>query len=331
VVSHGLARSIKINHVVLLFPNGFMTNSRVGILYIFAAVIGYSFFPVFTDHLLNAGLKPLDIALWRYAIAASVFWVLALMRPAGSVSLPRGRLMLMAGPLLAVAAVVAYFGLGMILAGTYVVIFYTYPAMVAIISLFMGERLSVWGWVALGITLIGIALTAPDFSEGLRGENLSGVLLALLNAFVVAIYFLLSSRLLRGRANTSAAVLRASAWTVSGTLLFLAIAALLTGFSVPQSADVWLNLIGMAVVSTVAPIFALNVGIQKLGPTQAAIFGTIEPLTTALLALIFLGQVMQPIQWVGGLCIVASVILLQTLGAQPERPTEAVVSGDEIM
>jgi drug/metabolite transporter (DMT)-like permease len=305
-----------------------MTSTRIGILYIFTAVLGYSFLPVFTAHLLSAGLKPLEIALWRYVIATPVFWLLTFARRAENAQLPRYRLVLILGPLLAVAAVAAYLGLGMIPAGTYVVIFYTYPAMVALIALVMGERIAAWGWVALAMTLVGIGLTAPDFSEGLRGDNLPGVLLALFNALIVAVYFILSNQLLRGRANSIVAVVQASAWTVSGTLAALVVAAAVVGFAVPQSWDVWANLIGMALVSTVLPICAVNAGIQKLGPTRAAIFGTIEPLTTSLLALLFLQQVMLPIHWIGGLCIVASVILLQTLGSQSERRTEAATSGD---
>lgn len=305
-----------------------MNYSRIGILYIFTAVIGYSFLPIFTNYLLDAGLRPLEIALWRYMIVTPVFWLISFARPAGNVRLPRMRIAVMLGPLLAVAAVVAFFGLDLIAPGTYVVIFYTYPAMVAIIALFMGERLSSWGWVALALTLVGIGLSAPDFSEGMRGENLPGVLLALLNALVVAVYYIISNRLLRGRANTTAAVVRASAWIVTGALVSLVGAALLAGITVPQSQDVWANLLALALVSTLLPIFALNIGIQKLGPTRAAIFGTIEPLTTSLLALIFLGEIMQPIQWLGGLVIVVSVILLQTLGSQPERRVEMRASGD---
>jgi drug/metabolite transporter (DMT)-like permease len=299
-----------------------MTASRTGILYIFAAVLGYSMLPVFTDHLLKGGVHPVDIALWRYVIAVPLFWIFSAIYPVRNTSLPRARLMFFLGPLLGAAAVIAFFGLGMIPAGTYSVIFYTYPAMVAVISLFLGERLLTWGWVAVGLTLVGITLTAPDFSQGLRGENLSGVLLALLNALTVAFYFLLSSGLLRGRVNSIAAVIRASAWTVTGTLLALIITALIMGFSVPQRIELWANLAGLAVVSTLMPVFALNVGIQKLGPTRAAIFGTIEPMTTALFALLFLGQIMQPTQWLGGLVIIASVILLQTLGTKRERPIE---------
>lgn len=305
-----------------------MNTSRMGILYIFSAVLGYSFLPVFTDHLLKGGVEPLDIALWRYMIATPLFWLLTRAGKRDPVRLPRLRLMLILGPLLSVGAVVAFFGLGMIPAGTFSVIFYTYPAMVALIMLALGERLSAWGWAALGLTLVGIGLTAPDFSGGLRGENLPGVLLALVNALLVAIYYIFSSHLLRGKAQTSSAVVRASAWIVTGTLGFLMVTALVTGFEVPTSGSAWANLVGMALVSTVMPVFALNMGLQKLGPTRAAIFGTIEPMTTSLLALLFLGQMMQPIQWVGGLCIIASVILLQTLGSGQRQPSPAPAAGD---
>jgi drug/metabolite transporter (DMT)-like permease len=305
-----------------------MTPSRIGIAYIFTAVIGYSFLPVFTDHLLKGGVEPLDIALWRYAIATPIFWLLAFARRSGAEGLPRLRLVLILGPLLAGAAVVAFFGLGLIPAGTYSVIFYTYPAMVALIMLVLGERLSLWGWVALALTLVGIGLTAPDFSEGLRGENLPGVLLALINALLVAIYFIFSSHMLKGRANTTDSVLRASAWAVTGTLGFLIATSALMGLNVPQGGNAWANLLAMALVSTVMPVFALNMGLQKLGPTRAAIFGTVEPMTTALFALLFLGQVMQPLQWVGGVCIIASVILLQTLGSQTAVRQQALAAGD---
>jgi drug/metabolite transporter (DMT)-like permease len=216
------------------------------------------------------------------------------------------------GTLLSVAALTAFFGLQRISAGTYVVIFYTYPAMTAVLLLLLGERLSGWGWAALALTLVGVVLTVPDFSEGLAGGNLIGVLLALLNALIVAIYFILNSRLLKGRS----ALVRAAALTTTGALAALVVVGVATGARLPAAPEAWLYLVALAVVSTVLPIFTTNVGIQRLGPARAAILGSVEPLLTAFLALLLLGQTMAQIQWLGGLVIVASVILLQTLGAR---------------
>ncbi|HYO88202.1 MAG TPA: DMT family transporter [Candidatus Limnocylindrales bacterium] len=293
--------------------------SQVGLFAMLASVLGYSFLPVFTAKLLELGVEPVEIGLWRYALTVPVFWGIAL--AAGwrtrtgpkpeSQRLPNGRLMLL-GILLAAAALTAFFGLQRIPAGTYVVIFYTYPAFTALLLLTMGDRLSGWGWVALGLTLVGVMLTAPDFSEGLAGGNLTGVLLALLNALIVAVYFILNSRLLKDRS----ALVRAAALTTTGALAALAVVGLLLGARLPAAPEAWVYLVGMALVSTVLPIFMTNVGIQRLGPARAAILGSVEPLLTSLIALAFLGQMMAPVQWAGGLVIVASVVMLQTLGSR---------------
>jgi drug/metabolite transporter (DMT)-like permease len=214
------------------------------------------------------------------------------------------------GTLLTASALLAFLGLERIPASTFIVIFYTYPAIVAILSLFLGERLSWGGWLALGLTLVGMFLTVPDFGQGLSSENLAGVMFALMNAFSVAFYFIVSSRLLRGHGSTA----RASAWGIVGALLPLVLLAPFRPTGVPNSPDIWVNMGALAVVSTVFPVFFLNAGIQKVGPARAAILGTVEPLLTIILAAVFLGERLQPIQLVGGVFILASVILLQTQG-----------------
>jgi drug/metabolite transporter (DMT)-like permease len=290
-------------------------SQRQGTTYILLSVAGYSFFSIWVKSIQAAGLEPLDIAFWRFLFAAPVFWLLikALRVPAPDKPLPRVRLLGM-GTLLTAAALLAFLGLERVPASTFIVLFYTYPAMVAVMSLFMGERLSVQGWFALALTLVGMFLTVPDFSQGLGNNNLVGLILALLNAFVVALYFIVSSRLLRGHS----AMAQASAWSVLGALLPILVIAPFRRTAVPDGANVWLNLGALVVVSTVFPVFFLNAGIQKVGPARAAILGTVEPLLTIILAAIFLGERLQPIQLVGGAFILASVIILQL--SRPDNP-----------
>lgn len=277
---------------------------------------GYACLPIFTKTLLAAGLEPIDLAAWRYLVAVPIFWLVALRRPVTPLDrpIPRGRVMLL-GSLLALAAVAAFTGLQRVNAGTYVVLFYTYPTMVALISLFLGERLSLLGGAALALTVIGIVLSAPGFESGFSADSLPGLMLALVNALIVAVYFLWSSRLLHGLPP-----LRAGAWTVTGTLVILWMLAPLGGLTVPSTPEAWVNLLLLAVVSTVIPVFSLNAGIQKLGATRASIVSSFEPILTSVLAMIFLQEVMQPVQWLGAVCIVASVVVLQ-LRPQP-KPAE---------
>jgi len=276
-------------------------------IYILLAAVGYSCLPIFTKTLLASGLEPIDLAAWRYLVAVPIFWLIALRRPVTPADRPIPRLPVMVlGGLLALAAIAAFFGLQRLNAGTFVVLFYTYPTMVALISLFMGERLSLTGYVALALTLVGILLSTPGFESGFNADSLPGLALALVNALIVAVYFLWSSRLLRGLPT-----LRAGSWTLTGTLITLLILAPFGGITVPGTVDAWVNLALLATVSTVLPVFALNMGIQKLGATKASIVSSFEPILTSVLAMIFLHENMQIIQWLGAVFIVASVVILQ--------------------
>ncbi len=301
-------------------------TQREGFLLLLVCAAGYALLPILAKWLNQTGLTPVDVVIWRYAFAAPLIWLLITITraPQPNIRLPRGALLL-TGLLMTLAALSAFVGLTLLPAGIYVVLFYTYPAMVVIIGVLLGERLSGLGWLALLITIVGVALTAPEFFAGFvplplfdrlltvpaqlqapTGSTL-GVALAFANALIVAIYFLVISRLLRGQGATA----RGSAYTITGALLFLLLLIPLRGLALPNSVEAWLLLLALASLSTVLPIFTMNAGIQRLGASRAAILSTMEPLLTLTLAALLLGEVLQPVQLVGCLLIIASVVLLQ--------------------
>jgi drug/metabolite transporter (DMT)-like permease len=79
----------------------------------------------------------------------------------------------------------------------------------------------------------------------------------------------------------------------------------------PPSLAVWLGLVILAGVCTGLPIFALNAGIQRIGPTQAAIIGTLEPVVGIFTAFIVLHEPIGISQLIGTVLILTAVILLQ--------------------
>lgn len=289
-------------------------SQRAGLIWLVLAISGYACMPILTKFLFERSVDSITFGFYRFGFAFLIYWSIVLARrlrarsqppPSSRRPLPRLRLIAI-GTLFAGEALVAFFGLQRLPAGTFSVLFYTYPAMVAILEAVMGERLSLTAWAALAATLLGVVLTAPDFSAGLSGGNLPGVLLALADGFMVAVYFLLSSRLMHGDHD----LILTSAYTVTGAFGVMFVSALALGLQVPQG-DSWLLLAALALVCTVMPVFGLNAGIRALGSTRSAILATFEPVLTALLALIFLGELLQPLQWLGGLIILTSVILLQ--------------------
>lgn len=301
-------------------------DHRTGILLILLAAGGYALLPIFIKRLFSISeIEPIDAVFWRFAVSVPALWLGVALRDVfqrgqsvvtTNRPLPRFRLLLM-GAFFAVAALCAFVGLDTPLpASTYVVLFFTFPAFVAIISLFMGERLRLAAWVALVMTMVGVMFTVPDFANlGLlddpaeQGQLWLGIGLAIFNAVVIAVYFLLVSRVLREHT----AMARASAWTVTGTLGVMLIVCLLRGnITAPENVEAWLYLLAVGVFSTAMPIFALNKGINKLGAARAAIINTLEPLMTMILALLLLNEQLTLIQWVGGGLIIASIVVLES-------------------
>ena len=67
-------------------------------------------------------------------------------------------------------------------------------------------------------------------------------------------------------------------------------------------------------VGTTIPVLTFILGLRMLGPSRAAILSTFEPAATVLLAVIVLGELASPLQYVGGALILASVLLLEGPG-----------------
>jgi drug/metabolite transporter (DMT)-like permease len=289
------------------------STQRAGLFYTILSIIGYSFSPIFGKKVLDTGLPAFDLATWRFALAMCVIWLLILARDAinksPSESLPLHRIQLLAlGSLLTASALAMFVGLGYIPTSIFVVLFFTYPSMVAVLGFFFGERLSLQGWIALALTVIGVLLTTPEFFSGFQHGEPLGYVLALASAFVVAVYFMLNPKVVRGHPDQ----VRASAWTITGAFVPLMAIALVVGVETPVGNSAWGNLIGLSTVSTVMSVFALMAGIDRLGATRTAIITTAELPCSVILAVLILDETMQTSQVLGGLLILVSIVLLNT-------------------
>jgi drug/metabolite transporter (DMT)-like permease len=285
------------------------TQRRNGMLYVLMGVLGFSITPIMTKLLQPSGLTPMDIAAWRFFMAAPMIWlVIRIARiPEPEKPLPR-RAMLLMGLLMTFGALMAFFGLQYIPAGVYVLLFYSYPTMIALASVVMGEKLPLQSWIAIVLTLCGIALTVPLEDLQLNPGSEIGIVFAFLNALAVAITYLLNARLLRGHKATA----RASAYQITGAfiiMIFISIGR--GGVMLPPDTSSMLLLVGIAFLGTVMSTFGVTTGVNMLGPSRASIISTVEPLLTLTFAAVFLGEEQTLFQFAGGALILISVLLLQ--------------------
>ena len=71
----------------------------------------------------------------------------------------------------------------------------------------------------------------------------------------------------------------------------------------------WLSLI-MAVFTTVVPSFLVSEGIRIVGASNAAIIGSVGPISTIVLAYIFLGERLGAMQWLGTFFVIGGVLII---------------------
>jgi drug/metabolite transporter (DMT)-like permease len=65
-------------------------------------------------------------------------------------------------------------------------------------------------------------------------------------------------------------------------------------------------------MGTVAPFLLVLGSLRRIGAQRAGIVGTTEPLWAALIGLALLGETFAPVQAVGGLVVLAGVIVAET-------------------
>jgi drug/metabolite transporter (DMT)-like permease len=245
--------------------------------------------------------------LLRFASAAAVLLPLALLR-AGP--LPRGATLvglLLLGSVGYVAQSLTYFtALTMTSAALLGLLLYMYPVVVAVLASFLFHvPLTRTRIVSLGLALVGAGLTIGPVGEG----SWAGIGLGLTSSLIYSFYILAATRISRGvHPLTSAAIITTSAALGFGAL------ALVRGVTVPATPIGWFGIGAIALVSTVVAILTFMAGLARIGPTDSATLSTLEPAVTAVLAVTLLGEVLAPIQVLGGGLILAAALVVARSG-----------------
>ena len=102
----------------------------------------------------------------------------------------------------------------------------------------------------------------------------------------------------------SSLVIFASAAVVYGTLMGI------NGAHFPTTSTGWFGIAGIVLVATVIPVATVLAGLERIGPTNASLLSTLEPVVTVLLAWLIFGERLQPITALGGALILAAVVIL---------------------
>jgi drug/metabolite transporter (DMT)-like permease len=180
------------------------------------------------------------------------------------------------------------------------------PIVVGLVALLVfRERLRISYWLGLAIALCGMGIIVG--LDLFRGSGLGvGDLLAMLAGFFYAFYMLVIQRVRIWMDTLS------SLWisTVVGTVLLfalnLALGRSMWGFTPSQ----YLYLLALGVVSQVAGYLAINYALGHLPASVVSPTLLGQPVLTALLAVPFLSEFLEPRQMIGGAVALLGIFLV---------------------
>jgi drug/metabolite transporter (DMT)-like permease len=267
----------------------------------------------------DSGADPTAVLFLRFAMAGAV--MAAIMRLRGD-PWPRGRLLAglaAMGGLGYVGQSFSYFtALTMASAGLVALLLYLYPVMVTVLAaLVLHERVTPVKAAALAMALGGSAMTVgPEVGGG----RLGGILLGVAAPAIYSVYILVGSRLTpQAGSIPSSAVIMLAAAVVFGVLFAV------QGPALPGTVAGWAAVVAISLVCTVLAIVTFFAGLARVGPADAATLSTLEPVVTLVLAAAVLGERFGAMQLVGGVLILAAVLVLARAAAP--RPTPVAPTG----
>ncbi len=187
---------------------------------------------------------------------------------------------------------------------TAVLAYFVYPLITGLVAAVTGlERLGWRGGAAAIVAFVGLALMIGAHPGEIA---LLGVLFAF-GAAVSRAAMLLITRALLARADA-----RLTTWhsLSSSTVLFVVISLATQTWVPPHTALGWAALAGISVTTTVA-ILAVFISANRVGPFRTALVMNLEPLLAAVGSAVLLGDVIAPVQALGGGIMLAALVAFQ--------------------
>lgn len=291
------------------------------------SAFGFGSGGLFAQPVYAAGVGWHVLSAWRFGIAAAVAWLWVATSPERRRGLRRvDRRTAAIGAALGILYTgnsgTYYAGLESVSVSLASLIVYVYPAIVAVLSLRFGRRLEGRRpWFALGLAIVGVVLAVGGIPEG-ELPPAGGLALIVVSPIIYSVWIVLSARLsgerreaVGGEADDGADAAAATALMLTGTAATYWLSAIVVGAPVwpgemPSAA--WPGLFGVGVVATFIAVQGFYAGARRIGAAQAALVSTVEPIWTITLAAILFGQVLGPLQLLGGALIIVGVIVAQT-------------------
>jgi drug/metabolite transporter (DMT)-like permease len=283
--------------------------ARTGILLCVLSALCYGALPVLGKAAYAAGAGELALLTVRFGIAATLLWALVAWRRAAT------RLQWRAVACALALGAVAFAGeaylymaaVRRIDAGLAALLVFIYPTLVTGAAIALGrERADGRRILALAGASIGVVLVLAG--GGLdAGVDPVGIGMAITTGFSYAAFVLISAPVTRRLAP-----LRFAAVISTGAFVSFATIAVVLGGLGPTGGAAGIGAGALlALLCTVVPMALFFAGLGRVGPSTTAIASTVEPAVAVALGALTLGEMLGPVQVVGGALVLSAVLVLQ--------------------
>lgn len=208
-----------------------------------------------------------------------------------------------------ISSMLDFWGLQYVSAGIERLILYTYPTLILVFSMiFLGKKISRAQYLALAVTYAGIFLAfAAEQQLTFTGQAWLGAGLVFGCAITYALYVLLTGEYVHRIGSV-----RFTCYAVIGaTIPALVQSVVYNRMDIfHYDARVYGYALALGVLATVIPTFLIVEGIRRVGASDAGIIGFVGPVSTILLAWMFLGESITLLQLMGTGVVLVGIALL---------------------
>jgi drug/metabolite transporter (DMT)-like permease len=254
---------------------------------------------------LKAGADVLTLSTFRSLFSLVVLFAWLRLRPPPVPHTPRQRwVSLGVGVIFAGIVFLLFKAIEVIEVPLAVLTYFVYPLFTGIAGAALGlDKLGWRGAAAAVAAFLGLTLIV--------GAQPGGIALAGIG-FALGAACLRTAMLLVTRAALRDADTRLITWysIVSSSTVFVAFSLGTWNWNAPDTLAGWLALLVVSVMVTIA-VLTLFMSIERIGPFRSALIMNLEPLLATVLSAPLLGELITPIQALGGAIMLAALVAFQ--------------------
>ena len=295
------------------------SSLRTGYVFVVLAAIFWASGASASKFLFNTGVTPFQLVQLRITTSAVILFAWLFCRHRHLLRIDRNDIgyFLLLGTLGMAAINIAYlYAISRLNVAAALVLEYLAPVFIAVYTACVQrERIHRSTAAAIAAAIVGCYLVVGAYNLSLLQLNLAGILSGLGAALAFAWWSV----------HGEYGMHRYNPWTVLFYALVVAgivwnlLEPPLAAFMHPYPLAAWGWVLYIAVGGTILPFGLYYEGINRIRATRASITSTLEPIAAGVLSFVFLGEVMAPLQIVGGIVVIGAIIVLQAKQEHDEK------------